>query len=262
MHVGPQGPWHSFGRACDPALTYHLVPPELFARLWEVQKQPESGGGFVTNADLFHLVFDNKSQELIDLEGGLEMDTNRGGFDFLELSRASHKMAEQEFDRKSIEELDMLLKSDFKLPWLTAKLLKKLDPIMEKITKETHVKKKAALALRCLAACQALDRVMDIPQVGKDEPIAMFHNRTAGTQNPLGNKSTKFGPCVMWSLNLADRCYLKSGLGQAPIGGAEGHWSGIVEGAYERYASLGRNQAAGERCGWAENRGEGWDRKK
>ncbi|KAI9030265.1 hypothetical protein DFJ74DRAFT_656031 [Hyaloraphidium curvatum] len=248
MHVGPQGPWHSFGRACDPVLTYHLVPPDKYPRIGAVERSPASGGGHVTNADMWHVFWDRAGEELLGLEGRVDRDTGRGGMDFLELSPAPEGGTVDDFGEAAEEDLADLLEGTYNKPHLTDKVRRGLNATG--LDPRTPMYRKAALALRCMEACHALDRVTDIPAAVAvpPRPVDAFHGRVAKPANLLDNRSSRFGPCTQWTLAPNGACWLKSGFSQP--GAAGGHWSGIVDGALERYAAVGKDRAAGALCGW------------
>ncbi|KAI9031497.1 hypothetical protein DFJ74DRAFT_744958 [Hyaloraphidium curvatum] len=263
MHVGPQTMWHSFGRACDPVLVYHLMPPAKYEAIWAVQRSPGSAGGFVTNADMWHIFHDPKEDgELAELEGGFEWDTNRGDMDFLALSKHPPGTTEAAYVEMADAKLQEVLDISHPPPHLKKALVAIRAMGKRSLAPGSSNRTRIALALRCLTACHAMAGVRDFPQAVADpkQPIATSDNRTGTPWNTLGNRSPAFGPCIMWTLNPENRCFLKSGFSAAPLGGAPGHVSGIVGGAKARYEAMARKGAAGEKCGWGVGRSATWDR--
>lgn len=246
MHIEHQKEWHTFHRACDSILSYHLMPANLTRRLWETEQL----GGAVTYADLWHLLppKDRKVEQLEQLEGGFKENFNAGGMDILRLSPSPDDVAMEDFAAGSVALLRSIASStkpSERPDWIPRTLPARLNRLALKAN--TTREKQAALALRCMQACTSLPSPTLLPPLPSRIPL--FQNRTATSIEP-NNKSGIFGPCIVWSIGPEGVCFLKSGMLEPLEKKVEEHWSGFIKGARKRYEDVGRDGAGGVKCGW------------
>lgn len=239
MHIGAQGPWHSFGRACDAILSYHLVSPERMRKLWDV----EVAGTVITNADMWWLLGQQDKQvvELMELEGSFSENANAGGMDILKLTDDPERA--EEIQKALVVGLRAVIAGTSQAAWHPPSLQTRLQ-IMQ-IEEGSARELTAALSLRCMEACHSLDNLTQL--AGLPRPVDMFRGMVATPVDAI-NGSDVFGPCLMWTIDPSGICWLKSGFSKSEEIGD--HWSGYIMGARERYEGVARDGPAGKRCGW------------